>query len=161
MSEGQMRRIIALASICVILAIAAVAGEIVISKTRASPDLFSGDEKSSEWRVLMLKAVKGSVVAADQLMTKYSYCHKMEWPSEREREKCLKSLGYWTDIALQNGSTAAAQHYVTDLLGSHKCVDAYRAEFWYKRFKTAYASHPRFLSSVAEEIEMNKAACTW
>lgn len=119
------------------------------------------DESSPETRKLMLSAVQGSADAATQLMGKYTKCHKMAWQTEEENAKCLESLRYWTDIALQNGSAAGAQLHSMELIGSRRCLDVYRGEFWYNRFKSAYRDHPIAMGATAEEIAESKKKCRW
>lgn len=148
------------------VAAAAVAAILIGTRQQVEPTLpgaalYRFDESSPETRRLMLSAVEGSADSAAQLMEKYTKCHKMAWPTEKERARCLDSLRFWTSIALENGSAQAAALQTASLLGSKKCVDAYRAEFWYNRFREAFREHQVYLKSLAEEIADNQKSCTW
>lgn len=122
-------------------------------------------EGTAQFRAVELEALAGSVEAANALMDYHSKCHVREnlnpdlTPVEFDR--CVKEIGYWTDIALQNGSRVAAQRQTNFLLESSRCSDIYRAEYWYGQFKSYYASDRVFLKSVADHIAEKKRSCRW
>lgn len=131
----------------------------------AIPNLERFHERSPRFRAVELKALAGSIEAANALMEYHSKCHIREDLSPDltpERFKnCSSTVGYWTTIALENGSLPAAQRHTNFLLESDKCEDVYRAEFWFGRFRQHFRTDRVFLKSVEDQISEKKTTCTW
>lgn len=123
------------------------------------------DEGSPQFRAVEVEALAGSVAAANALMDYHSKCHIREELSPDQTpdqfRECTNKVGYWTTIALENGSVPAAQRQTNFLLESKKCHDIYRAEFWFNRIRTHLKPDPIFLHSVREEVAEKKKSCTW
>ena len=85
----------------------------------------------------------------------------MQLRAKADWDRCRVVSGYWETVALQNGSTAAAQWATNGLLYSDRCADIYRAQYWYGRHREAYAHDRTLLKSERDEIEEKKKSCTW
>ena len=104
--------------------------------------------------------MEGSGDAAIQLVNLYGHCHKAD-PPKGEIEKCRRAIRYWTEVALENGSTTAIKYQIDDLLGSRSCADAYRAEFWYARLQKLNPNDDIYMKPLAEEVAIAKKSCSW
>lgn len=133
--------------------------------TQPAPNLTLVNEGSPQFRDLELRALAGSVEAAEALMEYHSRCHKREDLSPDltplRFKQCSATVGFWTDVALENGSLSAAQNRTNTLLESSNCADTHRAEFWYRKFRSAYEDDPVFLKSVSDQIAEKKSSCRW
>jgi hypothetical protein len=119
------------------------------------------DVRSPARRALKLRALGGSVEAAEELMARAGHCaqsHGLEGPPS---DRCAAVSSFWFDIALQNGSPAAAQWRWNTLLYSDKCGDIHRAEYWYKRHAKAFADHKWLLKAGRTRIDEGKRTCSW
>jgi hypothetical protein len=153
------------------LAVTAVALGVVAWRTSspdlrpALPNLERFSERSPQFRAVELKALAGSIEAANALMEYHSKCHIREGLSPDltpERfNNCSSAVGYWTAVALENGSLSAAQRHTNLLLESDKCEDIYRADFWFRKFRPQFSTDPVFLKSVSDQISEKKATCIW
>jgi hypothetical protein len=123
------------------------------------------DEQSPQFRALELKALAGSIEAADMLLDYHSKCHLREGLAPdvepHQLRECREEVGFWTEIALENGSVTAAQRQANFLLESKMCRDIYRAEFWFRKFHVHFNSDRVFIQTVEDEIADKKKACAW
>ena len=120
---------------------------------------FEFNENSDEIKQLMLDAVNGSGDAAVRLVNLYGHCHKTD-PSEARLAECIKSLNYWTRVAVENGSHSGILYHIDDLMATGRCIDASRAEFWLNRLREKRQLSPARLSSLGMEISSAKRSCT-
>lgn len=151
------------------LLIAAAGGSLVLisatSCDSGSPasteNLTKMREGSAGFRSAEIRALSGSAEVTDDLIEFYSQCHERPgYTAEREKE-CRSRFEYWIRIGLENGSAVAQQRQASSILQSNSCYDAYRAEYFYGRFKRHFRASPEFLKSVGEEIAEKKKACVW
>jgi hypothetical protein len=119
------------------------------------------DVRSPARRALKLRALGGSVEAAEELMARAGHCNLSHGLKGPPSDRCTEISSFWFDIALQNGSPAAAQWRTRGLLYSERCGDIHRAEYWYKRHASAFADHKRLLKSERKQIEEKKRTCSW
>lgn len=150
----------------VIVVLALVAWKVGLPReTPARLNLEQFNEQSPQFRKVELKALAGSVEAANALMDYHSKCHIREDLSPdltpKRFKECSSKVAYWTTIALENGSLLAAQRHANGLLDSTKCSDIYRADFWFRKFRPSFSSDRVFLKSVSDQIAEKKQSCRW
>jgi hypothetical protein len=119
------------------------------------------DKSSLEIRNLVLQAVGGSPDATSELIRIYDQCSVQDDANQKTADFCSKEEDRWIQIGLQNGSPIAAQITVNELLQSRNCIDIYRAEYWFGRYRQAGAGNEMMWKSDASLIADKKRSCSW
>jgi hypothetical protein len=119
---------------------------------------FRVDKDSPKIKALMLEAVKGSPQAAADLAEMYGHCHKSGLTGSA-LNACFASSSYWTNIAVENGSYVGIGYRIGDLITTKRCIDAYRAEFWYNKL-IAMRPDRKPVDGLLEDIRAAEQNCS-
>lgn len=94
-------------------------------------------------------------------MARAGNCHLSHGLKGPQSDRCAAISTFWFEIALQNGSPAAAQWRTHKLLYSERWGDNHRAEYWYKRRVKTFGDHKWLSKSELKEIDEKKRTCKW